>query len=218
VPVGFDMWRGLLDVSAYDYYNFVMNSDGTLKTWGDADFARKLGRVREHRGSPEPERRSQGLLHKLTECSAAAVTRTSARRTPPDYSPTSRAGITEASVRGERRSKQPFFIWWAPGRAAPRGTSPRRSCTVRRRSRPAPRHAAGGDAPTLAPAAELQRGRPRRQAVQRHRRPAPVADDADIHQLQLDYRRAHRLAARGRRPRRALVPASCARRDSCATP
>ena len=42
VPAGFDIWRGLLDVSAYDYYDYVMNSDGNLKTWGDADFARKL--------------------------------------------------------------------------------------------------------------------------------------------------------------------------------
>ena len=42
VPHGFDIWRGLLDVSAYDYYNFVMNKDGDLTTWGDADFARKL--------------------------------------------------------------------------------------------------------------------------------------------------------------------------------
>ena len=25
VPNGFDIWRGLLDVSAYDYFNFVMN-------------------------------------------------------------------------------------------------------------------------------------------------------------------------------------------------
>ena len=31
VPKGFDIWRGLLDASAYDYYNFVMNSDGDLK-------------------------------------------------------------------------------------------------------------------------------------------------------------------------------------------
>src|SRR5262245_51556799 len=42
VPKGFDIWRGLLDVSAYDYYNFVMNRNGHLKTWGDAKFARRL--------------------------------------------------------------------------------------------------------------------------------------------------------------------------------
>src|SRR3954471_23371054 len=42
IPRGFDTWRGLLDVSAYDYFNYVMNMDGRLRTWGDADFARKL--------------------------------------------------------------------------------------------------------------------------------------------------------------------------------
>ena len=36
VPHGFDIWRGLLDVSAYDYYNFVMNRNGKLRSWGDA--------------------------------------------------------------------------------------------------------------------------------------------------------------------------------------
>ena len=42
IPNGFDTWRGLLDVSAYDYSNFVMNMDGKLKAWGDKEFARKL--------------------------------------------------------------------------------------------------------------------------------------------------------------------------------
>src|SRR3954454_5619745 len=42
VPKGFDIWRGLLDVSAYDYFNFEMNRNGNLRTWGDPVFARKL--------------------------------------------------------------------------------------------------------------------------------------------------------------------------------
>jgi arylsulfatase A-like enzyme len=42
IPPGFDDWHALLDVSAYDYYNFEMNSNGRLFTWGDPDFARKL--------------------------------------------------------------------------------------------------------------------------------------------------------------------------------
>ena len=42
IPPGFDQWHGLLDVSAYDYYNFEMNDNGRLRTWGDPDFARKL--------------------------------------------------------------------------------------------------------------------------------------------------------------------------------
>ncbi len=42
IPAGFDNWRGLLDVSAYDYHNFVMNKDGKLEIWGDPDFAKGL--------------------------------------------------------------------------------------------------------------------------------------------------------------------------------
>src|SRR5436305_10078577 len=34
VPAGFNIWRGLLDVSAYDYFNYVMNRNGKLMTWG----------------------------------------------------------------------------------------------------------------------------------------------------------------------------------------
>src|SRR5213595_809965 len=44
VPHGFDIWRGLLDVSAYDYFNFEMNRNGHLRTWNDSRFARKLVR------------------------------------------------------------------------------------------------------------------------------------------------------------------------------
>ena len=50
VPKGFDIWRGLLDVSAYDYSNFVMNADGKLRVWGDAEFAPQPRRVRDRRG------------------------------------------------------------------------------------------------------------------------------------------------------------------------
>ena len=56
VPAGFDIWRGLLDVSAYDYYNFVMNRNGKLKTWGDADFARKLVEFAKIEVIPQPGR------------------------------------------------------------------------------------------------------------------------------------------------------------------
>src|SRR3954465_5530437 len=55
IPRGFDTWRGLLDVSAYDYFNFVMNQDGRLKTWGNAEFARNLVRFANIEVTPNPE-------------------------------------------------------------------------------------------------------------------------------------------------------------------
>ena len=55
IPNGFDIWRGLLDVSAYDYSNFVMNANGTLRTWGDAEFARKLVEFAEVEVDDQPD-------------------------------------------------------------------------------------------------------------------------------------------------------------------
>ena len=45
-------------MSAYDYFNFVMNSNGRLKTWGDADFARKLVEFAKIEVIAQPRRRS----------------------------------------------------------------------------------------------------------------------------------------------------------------
>src|SRR4051812_12453374 len=64
VPAGFDIWRGLLDVSAYDYYNFVMNRNGKLKSWGDSVFARKLVQFANIEVIPNPGGLT-GVLAKL---------------------------------------------------------------------------------------------------------------------------------------------------------
>src|SRR6476620_1116831 len=66
VPHGFDIWRGLLDVSAYDYFNFVMNRDGKLKTWGDAAFALGLVKFANIEVTPNPDGLA-GVARKLAE-------------------------------------------------------------------------------------------------------------------------------------------------------
>jgi N-acetylglucosamine-6-sulfatase len=116
VPHGFDIWRGLLDVSAYDYHNFVMNQNGKLKTWGDADFARKLVEFANIEVIPNPGG-LEGVLAKLADVFGPAPYTYWGATDPKDYSPDVTGRITEQLVRGERKSKKPFFIWWAP--AAP---------------------------------------------------------------------------------------------------
>ncbi len=81
VPAGFDIWRGLLDVSAYDYYNFVMNQDGTLKSWGDADFARKLVEFAKIEVIKN-DAGFAGVLAKLQSVFGPGPTTTGARRSP----------------------------------------------------------------------------------------------------------------------------------------
>ncbi|HYP47162.1 MAG TPA: sulfatase [Thermoleophilaceae bacterium] len=116
VPAGFDIWRGLLDVSAYDYYNFVMNRNGRLKSWGDADFARKLVRFAKIEVVPNPGGLA-GVLGRLTKLFGPGPYKYFGTENPKDYSTDVTGRITTDLVRAERRSKKPFFIWWSP--AAP---------------------------------------------------------------------------------------------------
>ncbi len=116
VPVGFDRWRGLLDVSAYDYYNYVMNIDGRLKTWGDGAFARALVRFANIEVRPDPGGVAGVLAELRKQFGPPPYNYWGAERRQ-DYSPDVTGRVTEELVRRERRSKDPFFIWWAP--AAP---------------------------------------------------------------------------------------------------
>jgi arylsulfatase A-like enzyme len=185
VPRGFDIWRGLLDVSAYDYYNFVMNSDGSLRTWGDAEFARKLVRF----ARIEVVRNDAGLAGVLGERDAVFGPPPydywgSAH--PEDYSPDVTGRITERLVRREARSRKPFFIWWAP--AAPHredvavtllgrpGPDPRPAPRHARRSRryELPRPPGFNEADVSDKPSSL-------------RNSAPLLDEAEIAQLELDY-------------------------------
>jgi arylsulfatase A-like enzyme len=116
VPRGFDTWRGLLDVSAYDYFNFVMNRDGKLKSWGDADFARKLVEFANIEVTPNPSGLA-GVIAKLRSLFGPAPYHYWGAQKTTDYSPDVTGKVTEKLVKHEQNSKRPFFIWWAP--AAP---------------------------------------------------------------------------------------------------
>ena len=185
VPAGFNTWRGLLDVSAYDYYNFVMNQNGTLKTWGDADFARKLVEfakievIRNDAGV-------NGVIAQLTKYFGPAPYSYWGTEDPKDYSPDVTGKVTEDLVRSEGKSKKPFFIWWAP--AAPHREDVATTLMGRpgRDPRPAPRYEA------LSTKFKLPRPPNFNEAdfadkPSNMRNAAPSMSDAQIHQLQLDY-------------------------------
>jgi N-acetylglucosamine-6-sulfatase len=116
VPRGFDIWRGLLDVSAYDYFNFVMNQDGKLKTWGDQKFAMGLVRFANVEVTPNPKG-LQGVFEKLQEEFGPAPYDYWGTHKTRNYSPDVTGKLTENLVKAEKDSTDPFFIWWAP--AAP---------------------------------------------------------------------------------------------------
>jgi N-acetylglucosamine-6-sulfatase len=185
VPAGFDIWRGLLDVSAYDYYNFVMNRNGRLKTWGDADFARKLVEfakievVRNDAGVA-------GVLARLQRFFGPAPYRYWGAENPKDYSPDVTGKITEDLVRAERSSKKPFFIWWSV--AAPHREDVATTLMGRpgRDPRPAPRYEARSARYKL-PRPPSFNEADFADKPSNMRNAAPSMSAAQIAQLQLDY-------------------------------
>ena len=144
VPKGFDIWRGLLDVSAYDYFNFVMNMDGKLRSLGRRRVRPQAGRVRRYRGRRRASTASPTSSPSSTRAvRAGARTATGAPRSPRTTRPTSPGRSPSELVRAERKSRKPFFIWWSV--AAPHredvsttlmgrpGPDPRPRAAIRRR-------------------------------------------------------------------------------------
>jgi arylsulfatase A-like enzyme len=117
IPPGFDQWHGLLDVSAYDYYNFVMNSNGKLRTWGDPDFARKLVDFANIEVTPPDVKSVSDILNKLTQVFGPAPYSYWGAANPNQYSPDVTGRVTNKLLGKEKRAKKPFFVWWTP--AAP---------------------------------------------------------------------------------------------------
>ncbi|MSO41461.1 MAG: DUF4976 domain-containing protein [Solirubrobacterales bacterium] len=111
IPHGFDIWRGLLDLSAYDYFNFLMNADGTLRSWGDRDFAEKLvefGHI-QVQGGPRPS-----IGDVLTLANSIFTPGYFGTEKAKNYSPDVTGQVAQSLVKRQAKAKKPFFIWWAP--------------------------------------------------------------------------------------------------------
>jgi arylsulfatase A-like enzyme len=185
VPHGFDIWRGLLDVSAYDYFNFVMNRDGKLRSWGDADFARKLVEFAIIEVDDQPDSLAS-VFAKLEEVFGPRPYSYWGSESTNDYSPDVTGKVTENLVKAERKSKRPFFIWWAP--AAPHREDV--STTLMGRPgpdpRPAPRYAEKSKGYTLPRPPNFNEADIADKSSNFQNK-VPSLTDAQIAQLQLDY-------------------------------
>src|SRR3954463_5852258 len=185
VPKGFDVWRGLLDVSAYDYFNFVMNVDGRLKAFGDKDFARKLVEFANIEVTPNPSGLA-GVLNRLAEVMGPGPYKYWGAQNAKDYSPDVTGKVTEGLVNAEKCKKDPFFIWWAP--AAPHREDVAVTLMGRpgRDPRPAPRYEKKSSAFKLPkpPSFNESDFSDKPSNMTSH---APTMTQAQIDQLQLDY-------------------------------
>ena len=186
VPPGFDQWHGLLDVSAYDYYNFVMNDNGRLRSWGDPDFARKLVEFANFEVTPPDTKSVADILAKLTEVMGPSPYTYWGAANPDQYSPDVTGRITNKLIGREKRAGKPFFIWWTP--AAPHREDV--STTLMGRQgpdpRPAPRYEQLSQSFQLPRPPSFDEADVSDKATDVTSRTPPLTD-GQIAQLQLDY-------------------------------
>jgi arylsulfatase A-like enzyme len=185
VPKGFDIWRGLLDVSAYDYSNFVMNVDGKLRAWGDKDFARKLVEFAIIEVDNLPDS-LQSIFAKLEELFGPRPYSYWGAEATEAYSPDVTGEITEKLVAKQGKKKKPFFIWWSV--AAPHREDVATTLMGRPGPdpRPAPRYEEASKGYTLPRPPNFNEADISDKSSNFQAK-TPVLSDAQIAQLQLDY-------------------------------
>jgi arylsulfatase A-like enzyme len=184
VPKGFDVWRGLLDVSAYDYYNYLMNEDGAVRAWGDEDFATKLVKFSRIQVDDEPDSLAS-IFAALAEQFGPPPYDYWGTQKPRNYSPDVTGEMATRLVRGERNARKPFFIWWSP--AAPHREDV--STTLMGRPgpdpRPAPRYIDESEELTLPEGPNFNHAGTGPQPENLNA--AGPLDQGDVDQLNLDY-------------------------------
>lgn len=135
-PKGFDIWRGLLDVSAYDYYNFVMSIDGkSNRYWGDKDFASKLVKFGNIQTIPKDEPVYGKVVQRLIELFGPPPYKYWGTEKEKDYTVDVTGNVFNGLVAAEKNQKKPFFLWWSP--AAPHREDV--ATTIMKRPGPDPR-------------------------------------------------------------------------------
>ena len=135
VPAGWTDWHGILDLSAYDYFNFTMNDNGRLRTYGDADYARRLNAF----AVPVERREIANIGDFARLLSTSFVPGDFGTARPEDYTVDVTASVTDRILRHESRSRRPFFAWWSVAAPHREDVNSQRGIPWRNDPRPAPR-------------------------------------------------------------------------------
>jgi len=135
VAAGFDIWRALLDTSAYDYFNYAMSVYGgkfngvpvtsrTVKYFGDSDFAKQLVEFGNLQIKPNAGLKPATVVltaQSLLDFSAVARKHNNGKANTwygsakqADYSPDVTGNITSDLIKDQASAAKPFFFWWTP--------------------------------------------------------------------------------------------------------
>ncbi|MCX6385623.1 MAG: sulfatase [Solirubrobacterales bacterium] len=113
IPPGYSEWHGVLDLSAYDYFNYTINENGKLKTWGDPVYAYALLEMARVVESQE----IHNIFDFIKVIGRLFKPGNFGTKLARNYTNDVTAAITDSVLKGQAKAAKPFFVWWAP--AAP---------------------------------------------------------------------------------------------------
>ena len=111
IPKGWDSWKGLLDQSTYDYYNYAMNLNGKVRFWGDPAYAEAQLNLGTLATNNPPT--TFGEFFALFQQAFQPFDYFGWQR-PQDYSMDVNGSMARDFVRNSAGSRKPFFLYYAP--------------------------------------------------------------------------------------------------------
>ncbi len=108
VPPGWDDWNGLVDFSTYNYFNYAVNDNGSLRYYGDREYvgqAIDLARISVEEDRTPPEGLPLALAFEPVDYFGS--------RDESDYQADVTGAIAEEALT-QAAGDQPFFLYFAP--------------------------------------------------------------------------------------------------------
>jgi len=111
VPPGWDDWHGLVDFSTYNYFNWAINDNGTVRYHGDRDYVDALIELAHAAATDSIDNPTEGVALVLELFEPIEYTGTSEEA---DYSPDVTGQIAHQALSRMVEGERPFFLYYAP--------------------------------------------------------------------------------------------------------
>jgi N-acetylglucosamine-6-sulfatase len=111
IPPGWDDWHGLVDYSTYNYFNWTINNNGSLRTYGDPEYAEAVIELAETGVEQDLGSPAEGLAMALRIFQPFEYF---GSEDPDDYQLDVTGRIADDSLRALAADDQPFFLYYAP--------------------------------------------------------------------------------------------------------
>jgi arylsulfatase A-like enzyme len=111
IPPGWDDWRGLVDYSTYNYFNWAINENGEVHYHGDRDYAEDLIELARMGVEEQPGSPATGLAEALRIFQPVEYFGSADQA---DYQIDVTNEIADDSVRRMAAEDDPFFLYYAP--------------------------------------------------------------------------------------------------------